>query len=95
MYKMYRELQGLLGLISIGLFVAIVLFVIIASAFETWSFNRKTKYMTGIGFERYLISVASVGNKAWYGWRRQETNESISEGALSKMKFKEIKKTYK
>lgn len=95
MYKMYRELQGLFGLISIGLFVAIVLFVIVATALESWNFNRKTKYMSRIGFERYLINVASVGKGAWYGWRRQETNESISENALSKMKYKQIKEIYK
>lgn len=74
-------------LFAIGLIV-----IIVRGTIE----SRKINYLKYLGFERYLINVASVGNKAWYGWRRDDKNEylHISEKDLAKISYKELKKRF-
>lgn len=88
-FKFIKELIPAIILFTIGL----ITFVCIIS--QALKMERKTKYLSSIGFTRYLINVASVGNRAWYGWERDELDERISETELEKLTLKELKNRFK
>ena len=88
-FKLIKELLPAIVLFAVGL---ITFICIITQALKM---ERKTKYLSSIGFNRYLINVASVGNRAWYGWQRDEFNERISETELEKLTLKELKNRFK
>lgn len=88
-FKFIKELIPAIILFIIGL----ITFVRIIT--QALKMERKTKYLSSIGFNRYLIDVASVGNRAWYGWERDELNERISEIELEKLTLKELKNRFK
>lgn len=77
---------------SIGITILCILFI--SMLISTWRYENKVRYLQSIGFERYLINVASVGNKAWYGWKREETNSKISEADLEKISYKKLKEKF-
>ena len=83
-------------LAPVVLFLIIFAITLIIISIKSFKYNRKIKYLQSIGFERYLINVASVGNKAWYGWRHDDKNEylHISEDDLAKINYKELKKRF-
>lgn len=80
-------------------FIFIVIFVIlfIIYCFEEWSWQRKIRYLQSLGFKRYLKDVASVGDKCWYGWKRDTGDlfwQTISEEEIKMMTYKELKKEF-
>lgn len=89
-WKLFIELLPIVSWII--LFAVVLIVTIVRSIIK----NRKINYLKYLGFERYLIDVASVGNKAWYGWRRDDKNEylHISEKDLAKINYKELKKRF-
>lgn len=91
-YIIFKIIKELLPAI---LFFVIGLITFISIASQASKMERKTKYLSSIGFNRYLIDVASVGNRAWYGWERNELNERISETELKKLTLKELKNRFK
>lgn len=88
--KLFAELAPVI------LFLVMFIIILTITSIKSFKYNRKVKYLKSIGFERYLIDVASVGNKAWYGWRRDDKNEylHISESDLARIKYKELKKRF-
>ena len=88
-FKMIKEFIPAIILFTVGL----ITFIGIIS--QALKMERKTEYLSSIGFNRYLIDVASAGNRAWYGWERDETDERISERELEKLTLKELKKRFK
>lgn len=88
-FKLIKELLPAIVLFAVGL---ITFICIITQALKM---ERKTKYLSSIGFNRYLINVASVGNRAWYGWQRDELDERISETELERLTLKELKNRFK
>ena len=85
----------LLGLF--GFAVALVVLLIIISLLSNLFLNRKFRYLEKIGFERHLISVASVGNHCDWGWRRINVDgswEIISDTEVKKESLARLKKKY-
>ena len=88
--KLFAELAPVI------FFLVMFIITLVITLIKSFKYNHKIKYLQSIGFERYLINVASVGNKAWYGWQRNDKNEylHISENDLAKIKYKELKKRF-
>lgn len=85
-------LFGLLG-IAVGL----IILLIITSLLNNLFLSRKFRYLKKIGFERYLISVASVGNYEDWGWKRDKDNihrEIIHDSEVKRTSFKKLKEKY-
>ena len=87
----------ILPIVMIGIILLLGVIAVISSIIEHYIWQKKTNYLKSIGFERYLISVASVGNKAWYGWQREDVRTfglRISEEELKKISYKKLKERY-
>lgn len=96
MVDFYFSIKLFTELAPIVLFLMMFIIMLIITSIKSFKYNRKIKYLQSIGFERYLINVASVGNKAWYGWQRDDKNEylHISEEDLARIDYKELKKRF-
>lgn len=88
--KLFAELA------PVVLFLVMFIITIIITSIKSFKYNRKVKYLKSIGFECYLIDVASVGDKAWYGWRRDDKNGylHISENDLARIDYKKLKEKF-
>lgn len=91
--KAYFTFKLIMELAPIAIFVLLTLFLFITFLIKQFKWDRKIKYLQSLGFERYIINVASVGNKTWYGWQRDDKNEylHISEKDLARINYKELK----
>lgn len=90
--QFYFELTLLL--IGIGIFALLG----VINLFWWLGYRRKEKYLIKLGFEHFLVRVASVGNHADYGWKRTRkdgTYEYITENELDGITFKKLKEKYK
>lgn len=90
-FKLFMELA------PIVVFILLAILIFFASLIKQREWNRKIKYLQSLGFERYLIDVASVGNKAWYGWECKNgvmAGMRISEEELEKIDYKELKERF-
>ena len=90
-FKLFTELIPIVALILL----VIILFIINYIKSREW--NHKINYLQSLGFERYLIDVASVGNKAWYGWGCKNGTMAgmrISEEELDRIDYKKLKERF-
>ena len=87
---LYFGLKFFIEIAPIITFAALIMVIIIINSIENYKFNRCINYLKSCGFERYLIDVASVGTKAWYGWRHKD-GRHISEKDLKHITYKELK----
>lgn len=80
-----------------GFAVVLVILLIIISLLSNLFLNRKFRYLEKIGFERYLINVASVGNHCDWGWKRINADgswEIISDTEVKEDSLARLKKKY-
>ena len=63
----------------------------VKSAIGSFRWHRKTSLLEKKGYERYLHSVPSVGDGAFYGWKKEGHNR-ILESDMERMAFKELKR---
>lgn len=88
----------LIGLaITIGLFVLIFLLIFIRCILSSIKESRIEKYLTSIGYERELISTASVGDNHTYGYKRHNDRgwpDIIRDYELRGMSLKQVKQKY-
>lgn len=96
MVDFYFGIKLFAELAPVVLFLVMFIIILIMTSIKSFKYNRKVKYLKSIGFERYLIDVASVGDKAWYGWRRDDKNEylHISEEDLARIDYKKLKEKF-
>ena len=95
--QVYFIFQLVKELAPIAIFVLLTLFLFIASLIKQFQWDRKIKYLQSRGFEQYLKDVASVGGKAWYGWRYDDGTMfgmRISEDELEKISYKTLKERF-
>lgn len=55
--------------------------------------KRVEKFFLKHGYKRKLFDVASVGDKSFYGWERED--KRVDDRYLRGLKFKTIKERYK
>ena len=95
--KAYYTFKLIMELAPIAIFVLLTLFLFITALIKQFQWDRKIKYLQSCGFERYLKDVASVGGKAWYGWRYDDGTMfgiRISEEELEKITYKKLKERF-
>lgn len=89
----YFNFKLFLELAPIVCFILLAIFIFFASLIKQCEWNRKIEYLQSLGFERYLEGVASVGGKAWYGWKC-EKGMRISEKELERVDYKKLKERF-
>lgn len=90
-FKLFMELA------PIVIFILLAILIFFASLIKQCEWDRKIKYLESLGFERYLINVASVGDKAWYGWECEKgimAGMRISEEELERIDYKKLKERF-
>lgn len=83
--------------IVVGLFVLIFLSIFIKCLFSSIKEGRIEKYLLSIGYERELISTASVGDNHTYGYTRHNDcgwPDIIRDYELRGMSLKQVKQMY-
>jgi hypothetical protein len=89
----YFNFKLFLELAPIVIFILLAILIFFASLIKQCEWDRKIKYLQSLGFERYLEDVASVGGKAWYGWKC-EKGMRISEEELERIDYKKLKERF-
>lgn len=95
--KTYYTFKLIMELAPLAIFVLLALFLFVTSLIKQFEWDRKIRYLQSHGFERYLKNVASVGGKAWYGWRYDDGTMfgiRISEEELEKITYKKLKERF-
>lgn len=97
MTDLYFGLQFILEMIFMGFIVLLIAILLIKSIVSDCRFKRIDKYLKSIGYERTLISTASVGDNHTYGYKRPNENgwnDYIRDYELIGMKLKQVKEKY-
>ena len=92
MIEKYFTLKLFGEYIGIGIIVIIVLAMIGSAVIQDIRWSRKIKLLEKNGFEKYLRGVPSVGNGAFYGWRREFDGKRIADYSIKPMSYKALKK---
>ena len=95
--EMYFAIRNYIALGLSGFAVVLTILLIIIDLLGTLSLNRKFRHLEKVGFERHLISVASVGDHSDWGWRRTRVDgswEIISDTEVKKDSLARLKKKY-
>lgn len=93
----YFNFKLFLELAPIVIFILLIILIFFASLIKQCEWDRKIKYLQSLGFERYLIDVASIGDKAWYGWECEKgtmAGKRISEEELERIDYKKLKERF-
>ena len=93
----YFNFKLFLELAPIVIFILLAILIFFASLIKQCEWDRKIKYLQSLGFERYLIDVASVGDRAWYGWECEKgimAGMRISEEELERIDYKKLKERF-
>ena len=93
----YFNFKLFLELAPIVVFILLAILIFFASLIKQCEWDRKIKYLQSLGFERYLKDVASVGDKAWYGWECEKgimAGMRISEEELERINYKKLKERF-
>lgn len=97
MTDLYFGIKLIGGAIVIGLFVLIFLSLFIKYLIASLKESRIEKYLISIGYERELISTASVGTNHTYGYKRARDDgwyDIIRDSELKGMSLKQVKQKY-
>lgn len=76
----------------IGLFVLAIVILLVSAVVQDIRWNRKIKLLEKNGFVKYLRGVPSVGNGAFYGWKRESDGKQIHDIFIKCRSYKELKK---
>lgn len=97
MANLYFIFKFIIELLPVVLFGLLTITIITINVINQYRFTKKINYLKSIGFERYLKDVASVSNKAWYGWEREDGSmfgQRISEEEINRIDYKELKEKF-
>ena len=95
--KAYFTFKLFMELAPIIIFILLAILIFFASLIKQCGWDRKIEYLQSLGFERYLKDVASVGGKAWYGWKCEKgvmAGMRISEEELERIDYKTLKERF-
>lgn len=98
MTELYFGIKLIGNAIVVGLFVLIFLSIFIKCLIASLKERRIEKYFVSIGYERKLISTASVGDNHTYGYKRLRDDggyDIIRDYELRGMSLKQAKQKYK
>lgn len=93
----YFNFKLFLELAPIVIFILLAILIFFASLIKQCEWDRKIKYLQSLDFKRYLIDVASVGDRAWYGWECEKgimAGMRISEEELERIDYKKLKERF-
>ena len=76
----------------IGVFVLAIIILLASAAVQDIRWNRKIKLLEKNGFVKYLRGVPSVGDGAFYGWKRESDGRHIHDISIKCQTYKELKK---
>ena len=97
MTDLYFGIKLISGVVVIGLVALLLLVLFIHILICSYKENRIKKYLESIGYERELISTASVGTNHHYGYKRVRDDghwDIIRDGELIGKTFKQVKNKY-
>lgn len=97
MANLYFIFKFIIELLPVVLFGLLTIIIITINVINQYRFTKKINYLKSIGFERYLKDVASVGDKVWYGWEREDGSifgQRISEEEIKRIDYKELKEKF-
>lgn len=97
MADLYFGIRLIAGILPLGILVLFFLFYFIRHLIFSLKHNRIKKYLISIGYERRLISTASVGNNHTYGYIRPNNNgwnDIIRDYELNRLSVKQVKQKY-
>jgi len=78
-----------------GIIILLFLIYIIYICIKSIIWNKKIKLLQKNGYKRYLITVASLGDGAWYGWQYNNYEHKITERDLDKISYQNLKQEIK
>ena len=97
MTDLYFGIKLIGNSIVIGLVVLLVLVLFVHYLIHSHKENRIKKYLESIGYERELISTASVGTNHHYGYKRVRDDghwDIIRDSELIGKTLKQVKQKY-
>lgn len=97
MTELYFKLKLIGWAMIVSFIVLMVIYVLIRTIIDDRRTKKIKEYMESIGYEKYLINVASVGGYAEWGYKRVDANGNvsiISNRDLDKMTVRQIKRKY-
>ena len=92
MVEKYFTLKLIGKAVIIGFFVLVVVILLVSAAVQDIRWNRKIKLLEKNGFVKYLRGVPSVGDGAFYGWKRESDGRQIHDIFIKSRTYKELKK---
>ena len=92
MAEKYFTLKLIGEAVIIGFFVFVIIILLVSAAVQDIRWNRKIKLLEKNGFVKYLRGVPSVGDGAFYGWKRESDGRLIHDISIKCQTYKELKK---
>ncbi|WP_346961368.1 hypothetical protein [Clostridium sp.] len=86
-FKFFMEMLIITILVSIGILSILI------GLFNMFMAYKKEKYMSSIGYSKFLKGVSSVGGKAYYAYKKD--GNIVNENNIDNMKLKDVKRKYK
>lgn len=92
MVEKYFALKLIDVYVGVGYFVILTIGVIGVAIVKSIRLNRKIKLLEKNGFKKYLRGVPSVGDGAFYGWKRESDGQMIIDYDIEWRSYKALKK---
>lgn len=87
--KMYLEY-----IIPVAIMAIAIVYVAISYTIDSIKEKKINKFFLSHGYERKLLDVPSVGNGAFYGWKRESDHRIVDDRDIKHLSLKEIKEKY-
>lgn len=81
-------------IIPIILIILVFILAFLSLSVQYIKERRIENFFLKHGYKRKLFDVASVGDKAFYGWIRESDNKRVDDRDIKGLKFKTIKERY-
>jgi len=92
MVEKYFTLKLIGEVALIGFFVLVIIILLVSATIQNICWNRKIKLLEKNGFVKYLRGVSSIGDGAFYGWKRESDGRRINDIVIKSLQYKRLKK---
>lgn len=92
MVEKYFTLKLIGEVVIIGFFVLVIIILLVSATIQNICWNRKIKLLEKNGFVKYLRGVPSVGDGAFYYWKRELDGRRIADIVIKSIQYKKLKK---
>lgn len=92
MVEKYFTLKLIGEIAIIGFFVLVIIILLVSAIIQNIHWNRKIKLLEKSGFVKYLRGVPSIGDGAFYGWKRESDGRRIDDIVIKSLRYKKLKK---